>query len=501
MEITSAGYIAFVAVSLFVYWHIAHKYQWYVLLIDSLIFYFQNARPYTIVYLLISVVTVYGATRYFEKNGDRSKLVLIITLIVNIGMLVLLKYTNLFIDTINYIGNREIPTVSWYASLAISFYTLQIVSYLLDCYWKVEPVEKNPLKLYLFTSFFPLMVSGPISSHSQLAPQLFQEHQFDYDRVTSALRRIAWGIAKKVVVADRLSVVVAYMFSNPDLFPGVWVLIAALLFVIELYFDFSGCMDIVIGVSKCFGIELVENFNSPFLSRSIQEIWQRWHITLGGWLKAYVMYPLLKSSALINLGEFCKKRFGKKHGKKIPSYIAMLVVWLLMGIWHGNSWKYVVGEGLWFWAVIVLGQILDPAFTKLKQFLHIRDENIIWKAFQVCRTLVLFSIGMIFFNAMDLQSAFYMIGKMFTDTHMMDSLHNLHMGVWREFGGRYAFLAMCIIGILQIFVDIKKYKNENPQEVMLHMPVLMRWILYTGFMYIIVLEGRFGKSAFIYFGF
>lgn len=153
-------------------------------------------------------------------------------------------------------------TVEWCASLAISYYTLQIVAYLLDCYWGVTERESNPLKLLLFTSFFPLMVSGPISKHSMLAPQLFEEHRFDYDGFTTGVRRTAWGFAKVLIVANRLSVIVADMFGYPDIFSGLWVIISAITFLIQLYFNFSGCMDIVIGVSKCFGIELEEKLQS-----------------------------------------------------------------------------------------------------------------------------------------------------------------------------------------------------------------------------------------------
>lgn len=230
-------------------------------------------------------------------------------------MLTVLKYTNLAIGTVNHFMKTNFSSVTWLSPLAISYYTLQIVAYLLDCYWKVEKRENNPLKLLLFTSFFPLMISGPINRHNNLAPQLFEKHEFEYNRVASGIRRVAWGIAKKIVVADRLSMVVAYMFNRPEIYSGIWILIAAVTFAVELYFDFSGCMDIVIGISKCYGIILEENFKAPFMSRTIQEIWQRWHITLGGWFKSYIMYPILKSSVFVQLGERCKNKFGKS-GKK-----------------------------------------------------------------------------------------------------------------------------------------------------------------------------------------
>lgn len=501
MDITSVLYLIFVGVSLIIYLHIPKKYQWYVLLVDSLLFYFLNAKAYTFIYLLTSVLTVYVATCFFVKNSDEGKkrIVLVVAMVINIGLLALLKYTNLFIITWNYFTKGNVSTVEWCASLAISYYTLQIVAYLLDCYWGVTERENNPLKLLLFTSFFPLMVSGPISKHSLLAPQLFEEHRFDYDGFTTGVRRTAWGFAKVLIVANRLSVIVADMFGHPDIFSGLWVIISAITFLIQLYFNFSGCMDIVIGVSKCFGIELEENFKAPLMSKSVQEFWQRWHITLGGWLKSYIMYPLLKTKALVNLGARCKNRFGKQ-GKKIPSYIAMLAVWFLMGLWHGNSWKFVF-LGLWFWLVIVLGQICEPLFKNIKKMLHINDNNIMWKGFQVCRTIVLASIGMIFFNASSLSSAMYMMKKMFELTSLVIPAK----GLWSYFnmsvGGKFDLLLLFVFITIQLYVDKIIYTNGAPQKIVKSFPTVVRWILYYILFYSILI-GKFSvDTVFIYMGF
>ena len=506
MIITSVSYLIFIAVSLLIYWHIPHRLQWIVLLIDSLLFYFLNAKAYTFLYLLLSVITVYAATRYFdyENNAKKRKKVLIITLVVNVGVLAALKYTNLLINSVNFFSERisgiVIPNVSWIASLGISFYTLQIIAYLLDCYWGVAEAENNPLKLLLFTSYFPLMVSGPISRYQDLGPKLLEEHRFDYEMVTCGVRRIAWGIAKKVVVADRLSIVVSYMFNNTGMFSGIWVLIAAMLFITQLYFDFSGCMDIVIGVSRCFGIKLMENFRAPFLSKNIQEFWQRWHIALGTWLKNYIMYPLLKTEGLVNLGAKCKKRFGKQ-GKKIPSYIAMFVVWSLMGLWHGSSWKYVVGEGWWFWLAIVAGQMLEPIFKRLKKCLKINEQNIIWKMFQISRTLVIYAFGMIFFNANSMSSAVEMIGKMFVPTGIVAPLIYLYKGVWSQFGGELVLFLIIVLVGLQMLCDIRVYREMDVQILITQRNAGVRWTLYFLLVFTIIVAGAFGQSSFIYFAF
>ncbi|MBO7600685.1 MAG: MBOAT family protein [Lachnospiraceae bacterium] len=504
MGITSVGFLAFTAVSIIIYYIVPKRFQWWVLLADSLIFYFLNSVAYTFVYLLVSVISVYFAALYFEKHDKGKKPVLVLTIVLNAGLLAVLKYTNLAINTVSFIrersGGEALKNVKWYASLAISFYTLQIIAYLLDNYWGVAEREKNPLKLLLFASYFPQMISGPISRHSELAPQFFKEHSFDYEKVTRGMRRCAFGIAKKVIVADRLAVFVSVLFSDPDTYSGIWAVIAAVLFVIQLYFDFSGCMDIVLGVSLSFGIELTENFKAPFLSRSIQEFWQRWHITLGAWLKAYIMYPILKTDAFSNMAAGCKKRFGKQ-GKKIPSYIAMLAVWFLMGLWHGNSWKYVVGEGLWFWLIIVLGQVFEPLFKKLKNALHIKEESVLFNTFRVVRTVLLYSFGMIFFNAKSLEASFYMISRMFVQSSFIGGLKSLYDEAFASFGGFDAFFAVLLMFALQIYADFKIYAGKDVQEAVTKRPLVLRWILYFALVLLIITEGAFGQSTFIYFGF
>lgn len=189
------------------------------------------------------------------------------------------------------------------------------------------------------------------------------------------------------------------------------------------------------------------------MSKTVQEFWQRWHITLGGWLKSYVMYPLLKTKALVNLGARCKNRFGKQ-GKKIPSYIAMLAVWFLMGLWHGNSWKFVF-LGLWFWLVIVMGQICEPLFKNIKKMLHTNDNNIMWKGFQVCRTIALVNIGMIFFNAASLSSAIYMVKNIFRKTDILIPASRIYKNFWMSGSGKLDLILLVLFIAMQILKHIR----------------------------------------------
>lgn len=502
MDITSFWYLLFVGVSLLLYWLVPHKVQWLILLADSVAFYLLNAAPYTIIYLIVSVGSVYLAALFFRRSQSvkSKRAVLALVIVLNVGILVLLKYTNMFLGTFRAWTGLPVPVVHWLAPLAVSYYTLQILSYLLDCYWRNDfQPEKNPLKLFLFASFFPLMVSGPICRYSQLGRQLFQEHRFDYERVVSGMRRVLWGLAKKVVVANHLALLVAPMFDNVELFSGPWVFVSAILFVVQLYFDFSGCMDIVIGVSRCFGILLPENFRAPFLSRSVQEFWQRWHITLGAWLKDYVMFPISRTAAFKNWSRKCKKKWGKS-GQKIPYYAAMFVVWTLMGIWHGSSWKYVIGEGWFFWLVIVAGQLFDPLSKKCKEKLHIGRDNRLWHAFQVCRTFLLFSIGNIAFRAASLSQTFFMYRRAFVWNGIREQLLALKE-LGGAFGGKEALLIVGLLILAQIGSDLMLSRGKPTQALVAKQPIVLRWAAYLALVFIVMFYTVSDGVAFIYFQF
>lgn len=449
--------------------------------------------PITFIYVLVSSGTVYYATERFgrEKDEKGKKQTLILTILVNVGILAVLKYTNLGIHTINLVvrrvdESRLIPDVRWLAPLGISYYTLQLISYLLDCYWGTAEAFHDPLKMLLYTIYFPQMISGPISRFEDIGTQLFEKHEFDYDRVTRGIRRIAWGLIKKLIIANKLSLLVNHMYDHVEIYKGIWVWIATMIWVIELYADFSGCMDIVLGASACFGIKLPENFRAPFFSLTIQEFWRRWHITLGTWLRDYIMNPVLRTKFCLGLTKKAKKRFGKKKGKKISACFAMLILWLVMGIWHGNSWKYVVGEGLWFWLVIVLGQILEEPMRTLTERLHIRTESIIWKTFQRIRTFLIFTVGQLFFRANSLMDSFARIsnsvihfGKSISLSYIKfiaDDLRNSTIP-W-EMGARTGEISLIIAMILLVYVDIQTNRGVDIQLKLKTMPTPLRWAVY-----------------------
>ena len=255
------------------------------------------------------------------------------------------------------------------------------------------------------------MTSGPIVSYEQMHSQLWGEkHHFHYENVIRGAERALWGIFKKLVISERCAMVVNTVYSYYEAYAGFYVFLAAFMFALQLYADFSGLMDIVIGVAECLGIVLPENFDTPFYSLNLSEFWRRWHITLGGFLRDYVFYPIEHSLPFKKLRRFCKNRFGKGYEKKfnLPANLALLISWFLIGLWHGGGWNYIFGVGLYMWAVIVLGEVLSPLFERLSKLLHINTNCFSFRMFQRVRTAVLFAFGLSFFRAQSLKDGFRM---------------------------------------------------------------------------------------------
>ncbi|MDR2889986.1 MAG: MBOAT family protein, partial [Lachnospiraceae bacterium] len=309
--------------------------QWPVLLVASVTFYLLGDQVWLLIFPVGTGTVCYvgGRVLAWQKERKRKKgelrLTLVLTLCGTIGVLFALKYVNFIIYTYNGIvalfqglppvgsdlsgginGSFNEGLVSilpdGVAVLGISFYTLSMLGYVIDIYYEIGQVSRNYFKFLLYGLFFPTMISGPVMRYSQMAEELYQPHSFDYKRITRGFQRMLWGFFKKLVISERAALVVNTVFNDHGQYEGAFYWLAAMFFVIQLYTDFSGCMDIVLGIGETFGINMPENFRTPFLSRSISEYWRRWHITLGAFMKDYVFFPLLRSGMFNRLGQFLR---------------------------------------------------------------------------------------------------------------------------------------------------------------------------------------------------
>ncbi len=423
MSLISVEFFIFFLIVLAVYYLLPGKLQWMWLLVAGGFFYYLNATPIQCVVFLAFLVINYAASLKITEESAHPKAIFRSVLIFDVLLLMVMKYAGFFFDIWSRISGlfSHIPDqAASEAALAviadlcpprISYFSLIVIGYMTDVYWGRINVQKNPGKFALFASYFPQMTSGPIVQYDQMEGSLWgDKHHLSYTRLISGLERIMWGIFKKLVISERLAVIVNEIYDRYEIYPGLYIVFAAACFAFQLYTDFSGLMDIVLGFSELLAIPLPENFNNPFYSTSLAEFWRRWHITLGGWLKSYVFYAVQQTEAFRKLRKFCKKKLGKGYEKKynIPQFLGLLISWFLIGLWHGGGWNYIFGVGIYMGIIIIISELCQPLFAKLTGLLRINTEAFSYTLFKRIRTFFIFIFGLSFFRAETLKYGFKM---------------------------------------------------------------------------------------------
>lgn len=517
MSITSFSFFILIILGVIIYYLLPKSWQWIELLIMSLIFYFMAATPGTIICLFISTATAYIATNFslYMKNDKpgvkRTAMILsVLAVLINIGLWFFFKAGELWKPLVSGISMivpafGKVGEYTPVAALGMGYYTLQIIGYILDCYWDNVKPQKNPLKLFLFVCFFPQMTTGPISRYSQLAC-LYEKHTLSYRNISFGAQRILWGLLKKIVLAERAGIIVNGIWNQLDTYNGYYRWIALLLFPIQMYADFSGCMDIVLGTAELFGIRLPENFNSPFFSRTVQEFWQRWHITLGTWAKDYVLYPLLKSRLMVNFSKKAKKRLGKKYGKFVATVVGMFTLWMVMGIWHGAP-KYIVGVSLWYWILLMLGELCSPWAKKLSALLKIPEDSFSWHLVQSVRTYLIYAVGAAFFRAPSIGEGFGFVlslggifKKEIRNPWIFFDGSILNLGITHQ-DINIMIIAVCML----LIVGFLREKHGYARIWLSRQLIVFRWMIWIGLFVFVLIYGKYGPGyaveEFIYQGF
>lgn len=527
MLFTSYDFLGFILVLFVLYYIVPKKFQWPLLLGASYIFYYL-ADPTYLIYIGVTTVTVYLLGRKIEqlreeqsaylkankealsredkkiyKNKIKSKQwkYLLVALIINIGILAVLKYTNFAISNVNTImgwfgSDKQFGFLDLALPMGISFYTFQSVGYIIDVYRGTCKAEKNIFKFALFVSFFPQLVQGPISRFNHLAETLYEEHYFDVKNISYGLQRILWGFFKKLVIADRILTAVNTIIRNPDEYAGAYVFVGMMFYALELYADFTGGIDITIGVAEVLGIRLAENFHRPFFSKSIKEYWNRWHITMGTWFTDYIFYPISVCGPMLKLSKFSRKKLGENLGKRVPIYLSSFAVWLATGIWHGASWNFVVW-GLGNWAVIMVSQELEPLYEKFHAKFHLQS-NRGFQFFQVIRTIFIMSCLRSFDCYRNVPVTFKMLGTMFTTWNW----NILWDGSLMQLGLTITDYIILLAGtILLITVSMIQRKGKVRDQIAAR-PYVVRFAIWYGLFLIVLLTGVYGigyeASQFIY---
>lgn len=448
MSLTSASFFIFILIGMIIYYLIPRRFQWIVLLGLSAVFYLSSGVT-SIIFITFSIVTVWVAGRILKKissvasakikegketlslndkklirkkAASSKKTVMAITLILNFGILFVSKYYNFLVDGACNIWGDSLGAYrlsSLIVPLGLSFYTFQSAAYLLDIYWdKIEP-EENIARYALFISFFPQLIQGPIGRYSHLSKQLNSEHEFDYNSVKSALILMLWGYFKKLVLANRLAPLVDEVFDNPGSHTGIIVIVAVLAYSVQQYCDFSGGIDVIMGVAELFGIKLTENFKRPYFSRSLAEFWRRWHISLGAWMRDYVFYPLAMTKFVDKISKFCAKKFSERSYVIAQMTICNIAVFLLVGIWHGPEMHYVIW-GLYNGIVIAIGAIMEPVITNFREKRGIKDNSLGFIIVSILWTFLIVNFGWFFDRSSTVSGAFTLIKSVLTNFGLSD---------------------------------------------------------------------------------
>ena len=481
MSFISLGFSLFVIVTLLVYYIVPKKLQWIVLLIASYVFYLFTGVRY-LGYILFTTITTYAAALLIEDEAEKQraylkenketitkeekkeykatvkrkqKWLLFCCLLLNFGILLYLKYVDLSIAYINlfrleHFGRTDfIPFKNPLLPLGISFYTFQAMGYLIDIYYGRYEASKSIFRFALYVSFFPQIIQGPISRFNELMPEFYKERSFEFDRIKSGFYRVMWGLFKKLVIADRLASYVNKTMAMQDHYRGLYIILVIFFYSMQIYGDFSGGIDVALGVGEMFGIRITENFERPFFSKSIAEYWRRWHITLGTWFKDYIFYPLSIYKPVLNLGKSVKTHVSNGLGKRIPLYLPMFIVWFTTGMWHGSQNKYLVW-GLLNCFFIILGTELEPVSLKLIEKFRINVSGFVFRAYRAVKTFWLMAFLRVFDISKDVREGFHAIRYAFSgwSSFSFDTVFNELDLPLEEF--RVAILAIIILFAVEL---------------------------------------------------
>ena len=351
-----------------------------------------------------TITTVYlsglwaGLLRRAKSSRRLRRTPLALCLILNFGLLAFLKYNSYLMPSL---GLLLIP--------GISFYTFQAAGYLIDVYKGKVEADRNPFKIALFLSFFPLLVQGPISRHNEISGDLCSGHGWDWERSRKGMQRIIWGYFMKLIIADHAAPIVSTILADYSSFGGAIIVFGMLMFSIQIYADFAGGINIAIGIAEIVGVKLPENFRQPFFAISLADFWRRWHITLGAWLKDYLFFPLAISTPLAKLGRLSRKLFGARAGKIFPASLATFCVYIVVGVWHGSG-MHLFFFGFMNGLIISSTLFAEPWLEKLRKKTGISGNRPgFGRAFAIVRTFALLGILRYFVAAGSLRDALRMI--------------------------------------------------------------------------------------------
>lgn len=494
MLFNSIDFLIFFPIVTILYFAIPHKYRWLFLLVASCIFYMAFIPVYILFFFALILIDYSAAILIEKSEGKKRKLFLIVSIFSTCLALFIFKYFNFF--NVNFVAfasffhwNYSVNLLKLALPIGLSFFTFQGLGYVIDIYKKREKPERNIGIFALFLMFYPQLVAGPIERSSNLIHQFYEKHYFDYKRVTDGLKLMAWGMFKKVVIADRLAFFVNQIYGNLDDYTGATLIMATLFFTYQIYCDFSGYSDIARGSAQVMGFRLMNNFNRPYFAKSIADFWRRWHVSLSTWFRDYVYIPL-----------------GGDRVSSLRHYSNLFITFLLSGLWHGANWTFLIWGALNGFYMI-FERMTGKIWEKTIWLARLNKIPALSKIIQVLTTFSLISFSWIFFRADSIKDAFYVIGHLFSGvkdlifnlvTHPLAAVseyHNLFLvdQAWYE-------LIIAVLSIL-FLESVHIFQRKGSVRTMVSKsPLLLRWALYIGIILVILNFGKISRP-FIYFQF
>jgi len=478
------------------YFAVPHRARWTLLLAASYYFYMSWRVEYALLIMASTLVVYFTTIGIQEAESERRKRFFVgVSVVFNFGLLFVFKYFNFLGSSLQQLADHltlgvHVPVLHFLLPVGISFYTFQIVSYTIDVYRGDKEAERHFGIFALFVCFFPQLVAGPIERSGDLLPQFFEKHEFDYVRVTDGLKQMFWGLFKKVVIADRLAVVVDHVYSNPTDLDGFPLLLASVFFPFQVYCDFSGYSDIAVGAARVMGFELTTNFNRPYAARSVPEYWRRWHISLTTWFNDYLYLPTV-----------VKRR---DWGVRIAVVWALMVTFTLSGLWHGAYWTFIV-FGMIHGSALCIEFLTRARRKKLTAFLPPLVYSYLCLGFML--SFIVFVD--VFFRASTMSDALYIIPHMITGTvRDLVDLKNAGFslgaikGMFAGLGAPKWDIALAMV--LIVFLELVQLVQARIviREALRPRPTWQRWSLYYAMGVLFLLLGAFNNSVqFIYFQF
>lgn len=496
----------FLPIAMILYQCTPKKFRYITLLVVSYVFIFFYSGLMSL-WILVATISSYLTALVIQKNHNlvkdkvidkkqakkKNKRWMATLVIVDLLVILVFKYYNFFAGSLNgilFTDSNNLPLLKLIVPIGISFYTLQAISYVVDVFRKKIKADKNPLHIALYLSFFPTVVEGPITQYDEVVPKLIEGQGINFENLRFGFQRIIWGLFKNILIADRLNMLVTRVFMKYTEYSGMVVVVAMIAYTVQLYMNFSGTIDITIGIGKIFNVSIPENFKQPFFSRTTTEFWSRWHISLGRWFKEYIYYPISLSSMSKKMNKYLRPKIGKYFAILLPTAIALFAVWISNGLWHGPKWSFVF-FGLYYFVLIMLGKITEPLVIKIAEKLHINRDSWWYRIIQAIKMLTIVFIGELFFRA----DGFLVGVSMFKSMGANFTFQTLSDGTLLQLGlDVYDFIVIGAALVVVLIVSIIQESGRDVFTMIAGSKLPVRWLIYYTIILAIVIFGAYGDG-------